>query len=258
MNIKKWDTDKYTTNFDFVPEYGEALVDMVDVPEGSFVVDLGSGNGALTEKLQQKNYRVLGIDSSSDMIAKARELHPDISFKEADAVTFKLDRPADAIFSSSVLHWIDKDKQAAMAQNIADNLKPGGIFVCEFGGKDCCEKVRGTLADIFAERGLVYPRFFYFPTISEYTPLLEAAGLRVEYAVFFDRPTPLKGNDTVSDWIRMFEKNAFEGVDEQTKESIIKEAEERTRPMLYSEDAGWVIDYVRIRVKARKLKMMLT
>ncbi len=256
MNISKWDTEGYATHFDFVPGYGQDTLKLVDVPEGSLVVDLGSGTGALTEKLKDMGYEVLGIDSSPDMIVSARQLHPDLSFELADGVTFRLEKQADAIFSSSVIHWIDRDRQQALAQNIYDNLKPGGIFVCEFGGKDCCEIVRGTLARIFAERGLVYPRFFYFPTIGEYTPLLESVGFRVEYAVFFDRPTQLKGDDTVSDWIRMFEKNAFEGIGEELKEDIIREAEERTKPLLFHEDAdgnGWFIDYVRIKVKARKV-----
>ncbi len=252
MNIKKWDTDTYTARFDFVPGYGEELINYLDVPEHGFVVDLGSGSGALTAKLKEQGYEVLGIDASPDMIEKARQLHPDIPFRYADAVTFRLDKPCDAVFSNSVIHWIDRDRQQALAANIAANLKPGGIFVCEFGGKDCCEAVRGTLAEIFAERGLVYPRIFYFPTIGQYTPLLEAAGLETEYAAFFDRPTPLKEGDTVADWIRMFEKNAFEGIDAEVQERIIAEAVERTRPMLYTEENGWVIDYVRIRIRARK------
>ncbi len=252
MNIKKWDTENYTSKFDFVPGYGEAVLDLLDIPEGGYVVDVGSGTGQLTEKIKERGFNVIGIDSSADMLAAAEKLHPDIEFRKDNAVTFKLENKADAVFSSSVLHWIDRAQQLDMASNFLYNLKPGGIFVCEFGGKDCCEIVRGTEADVFSEYGLVYPRFFYFPTIGEYAQLLERAGFIVEYAAFFKRPTPLKAGDTVSDWILEFEKNAYEGVDENTKKRIIVAVEKITRPFLYTKDKGWVIDYVRIRIKARK------
>ena len=70
MNIQ-WDAQGYTNQFDFVHRYGEDVLTLLDRPEGSFVVDLGCGNGALTEKLADRGYRVLGIDDSDVMIQTA-------------------------------------------------------------------------------------------------------------------------------------------------------------------------------------------
>ena len=50
MNIF-WDAEKYKKDFSFVPQYGEAVMDLLDAAPGSRVVDLGCGNGALTEQL---------------------------------------------------------------------------------------------------------------------------------------------------------------------------------------------------------------
>jgi len=250
MNIQ-WNTADYTKNFDFVHKYGEDVLKLIDAPQGSYVIDLGCGNGALTQKLLELGYRAEGIDDSADMILRAEELHPDIKFTRADALTFHLKEKADVIFSNAVFHWIDENNQQQLAENIFDNLKTDGMLVCEFGGCGCAETVHSALEECFAEHGLDYPRTFYFPTIGQYAPILETVGFRVEYALLFDRPTLQSTADGAANWIRMFIKTPFIGMPVAQKESIITEAVEKIRPVLFTHD-GWIIDYVRIRVRARK------
>lgn len=252
MNIT-WDAKGYTSGFAFVHQYGEGVLDLIDAAPGSHVVDLGCGNGALSEKLIARGYRVTAIDASSDMLAQARALHPDIAFVQADATDFTLSEPADAIFSNAVFHWIDRDRQPLLAASLARNLKPGGQLVCEFGGYGCAERVHSALERAFATRGLAYPRVFYFPTIAQHAPILEAAGLRVTYAVLFDRPTPQQGEDGLERWIRMFVKAPFEGIAPDVQDAIIGEAVASLRETLRREDGTWYVDYVRIRIKAMKV-----
>lgn len=134
---------------------------------------------------------------------------------------------------------------------MAAQLKPGGQFIFEFGGKGCAERVHSSLERQFARRGLAYPRTFYFPTIGEYAPILERAGFRVEYAVLFDRPTEQKTGDGLADWVRMFVKKPFEGLEPALGDEILRAAVEELRPALFR-DGKWFVDYVRIRMKARK------
>lgn len=250
VNIK-WNAEEYTRQFSFVHQYGEGVLDLMDAPEGSFVVDLGCGNGALTEKLQTRGYEVLGLDASSDMTDLAKKLHPELPFQTTDALEFSLDKPADVIFSNAVFHWIDEENQTVLAANLARNLKKGGSLVCEFGGKGCGEKVHQGLARNFEKRGLSYVMPFYFPTIGEYAPILEKSGFRVEYALLFDRPTKQQGEDGLKDWMEMFVKKPFEGIEESLKEKIIRETVEDLRKELH-QDGSWYVDYVRIRIKAVK------
>jgi len=250
MNIQ-WNTADYKRNFDFVHKYGEDVLKLIDMPQGSYVIDLGCGNGALTKKLLELGYRAEGIDDSAEMLLQAEELHPDIKFTRADALTFHLEEKADVIFSNAVFHWIDEKDQQQLAENIFDNLKSGGMLVCEFGGYGCAETVHSALEECFERHGLSYSRTFYFPTIGQYTPVLEAAGFCVEYALLFDRPTLQHTADGAADWIRMFIKTPFIGMPSGQKEAIIAETVEKIRPELFTND-GWIIDYVRIRVKARK------
>lgn len=251
MNIK-WDAKGYTDNFSFVHQYGEGVMELLTAAPGSLVVDLGCGNGALSEKLKEKGYRVLGLDASPEMIETARGLHPDMDFRPADATEFTLEEKADAIFSNAVFHWIDSEKQEQLAKNLSAQLKPGGQLVCEFGGKGCAASVHAALRAGFEKRGLPYLQPFYFPTIGEYAPLLEKYGLRVEYAVLFDRPTEQKTEDGLADWIRMFVKKAFENVPQETAREIIDEAVEASRDKLFV-NGKWIVDYVRIRIRARKV-----
>ena len=251
MNID-WNATNYTNHFSFVHQFGEDVLKLIDAPAGSRVLDLGCGNGALSKKLQELGFLVRGMDASEEMLAVARQLFPDIRFEKGDATQFTLQPPADVIFSNAVFHWIDAEKQDALAAHIADALKPGGSLVCEFGGKNCAESVHVMLEQCFAERGLHYARFNYFPTIAEYTAVLERNGLRPDYAVLFDRPTPQSPGKTVVDWIDMFVREPFRGMEEKQKADILQEAESRLRPKL-CKDGRWIIDYVRIRVRARKL-----
>jgi len=248
MNIL-WNAEQYDSNFSFVPRYGADVIDLIGGPAEQLVVDLGCGSGALTEALAAKGYRVLGIDDSEAMLATARRNHPGLAFRQGNAVDFVLEEKADAIFSNAVFHWIDAGQQDRMLANLYAQLKPGGQLVCEFGGKGCAEAVHATLEQRFAGRGLLYRRGFYFPSVGEYASKLERAGFRVEYAVLFDRPTPQKGPNGLCDWIEMFVKAPFEGMDAEIKREILRETEQRLRPVL-CRNGVWTIDYVRIRLRA--------
>ena len=74
----------------------------------------------------------------------------------------------------------------------------------------------------------------------------------MDYAVLFDRPTPQSPGKTVVDWIEMFVRVPFRGMAEKQKAEILQEAENLLRAKLCRDDK-WIIDYVRIRVRARKI-----
>ena len=246
MNIQ-WDARGYTDRFSFVHHYGGALLELIGL-DGS-ALDLGCGNGALTAELAERGLQVVGLDASRELLEIARANHPELMFRWGDATDFDLPEPVDVVFSNAVLHWIDAEKQPDVLKNVHRALKDGGEFVFEMGGKGNNAKIHGALAEAFARRGLAYRMPFYFPSIGEYVMLLEKAGFRVEYAVLFERPTELCGEDGLADWIRMFVKTPFDGVD--GVEEIVSEAVEALRDELF-QDGKWYADYVRLRMKAVK------
>ena len=246
-----WDADIYAKKFAFVPEYGAALFDLITRPAGSRCLDLGCGAGALSARLRERGYVVTGLDASPELLAKARAACPDIDFMQADASAFSLPDPVDLVFSNAVLHWIAAERQPALLSCVFRALKPGGEFVFELGGKGNNARIHAALREAFAARGLGYETPFYFPSVGEFAPLVEAAGFRLEYAALFDRPTPLQGPDGMADWLAMFIKKPFAGLDAAVKAAIIADAVARLRDAL-CRDGAWLADYVRLRGRAVK------
>ncbi len=248
MNIT-WDAEKYTSDFSFVPQYGNRVAELIDAPSGSSVLDLGCGNGALTKVLQKKGYRVTGLDASKELLDIARRNYPEIEFVQGDAVNFALPEPVDVVFSNAVFHWVEKEKQPDMIKCVYKALKKNGQFVFEFGGCNNNRMIHSALAAAFQEYGFCYEMPFYFPTIGEYASLLEWEGFQVRYAVLFDRPTELQGENGMEEWIRMFIKRPFTVIQtEQEKEDIIRRTVKELRDSLYI-NGKWYADYVRIRMK---------
>lgn len=251
MNIT-WDEDHYEDNFSFVHEYGAEVLDLLDVPGGASVLDLGCGNGALTNALAERGYHAIGLDDSAEMIAGACADYPNLTFVQANAIDFKLEEPVDAVFSNAVLHWIDKPEQPALLTSVFHALKPRGEFVFECGGFGNARLIHDALTRAFEKRGLVYRVPQYFPTIGEYASLLEAAGFKVIFATLFDRFTPLVGEDGLGDWIRTFQQGAFAGMLDAARDEIIAEVLDEIRSQLFV-DGTWYVDYVRLRMKAIKI-----
>lgn len=250
MNIS-WETKKYASQFNFVPQYGKGVMDLITAPAGSRVLDLGCGNGTLTKQLADAGFEVRGIDASPEFIKLARTTYPNLIFEEGDATDFHLQNKVNVIFSNAVFHWIDRDKQPKMIHCIADALVEKGELVCEFGGYGNNALIHHALQQEFAKHGLSYHMPFYFPTIGEYAPLLEQEGLQVRFATLFDRKTELKGEDGLADWIRMFVKTPFEGMEVSLKECILRDTVQSLEPTLH-QDGKWYADYVRLRIRAVK------
>lgn len=248
---QNWDSEKYSSGFSFVHTYGEDVTKLIDTSKAETVVDLGCGNGEIAHSLTEKGFSVIGIDSSKEMIERAKQNYPDIEFICSDATCFDLAEPVDVIFSNAVFHWIDKDKQSDMLKCVYKSLKQNGQFVFEMGGFGNNQLIHSALSESFAKAGYEYINPFYFPTIGEYSALLEKEGFKVIYANLFDRPTVLKGDNGMFDWINMFVKNPFNKISEDERAVIIQDAVKLLYDKFYK-NGIWYADYVRLRMKAIK------
>ncbi len=195
----------------------------------------------------------MGIDSATTMIEKARQNYPHIRFDIADAKSFQLAQPLDAVFSNAVLHWV-KEADKAIA-SIHQALKPGGRFIAEFGGKGNIQAIAKALYRAMESIGISQPQTlnpWYFPSIGEYASLLEQQGFDVIYATLFARPTPLADKEAgIANWIKMFASAFFIGMTAEQQIQVIRNVEEILKPTLY-QDGTWTADYRRIRVLAIK------
>jgi hypothetical protein len=131
-------------------------------------------------------------------------------------------------------------------------LKPGGRFVAELGGKGNVQATASARAVAARSVGVAPPESpWYFPSLGQYAGLLEAGGLEVTFALLFDRPTALEGEQGMRRWVEMFGDDTLAAVPPDRREEFLGAVEERLRPVLYR-DGTWYADYRRLRVVARR------
>jgi len=245
-----WNPTLYDNAAAFVPKLAADLVDVLAPQAGERVLDVGCGTGDLTQTLAATGAKTLGLDASNDMVSEARRKHPQLEFVVGDGQALSFDGEFDAVFSNATLHWMPRAD--AVASGIFRALKPGGRFVAELGGAKCVQTVRDAVQAELTERGLNgygTPPWF-FPTVPHYARLLEQAGFFVRSLVWFERPTPLSGEEGLSTWLELFCKPLLNALGE-ARADVVAGAERRCRSKLYR-DGSWWLDYTRLRVVATK------
>ena len=98
---------------------------------------------------------------------------------------------------------------------------------------------------------------WYFPTVGEYSSLLEERGFEVSFASHFSRPTPQQeGEGGLRDWIRMFCSDFLSGLDADVEVKILALVEDELRSRMY-DGARWTVDYRRLRFMAYNIGLSL-
>ena len=179
------------------------LFRLVKVCEGLRVIDLGCGTGELTERLADNlpQSRVIGIDSSAEMLERARErARPGLDFEKARIED--LQGNWDLIFSHAALHWV-QDHQA-LVPKLLSHLTPSGQLVVQMPSNHN-HKTHTLITEIAAEepfRGALagWTRQSPVLEINEYAELLHAHG--AEELVVFEKvyPSLLDDADSLADW----------------------------------------------------------
>lgn len=84
------------------------LLSAIPDNEVKFAVDLGCGPGNSTELLVKRysSADIVGIDSSAEMIAQARQRLPDCRFEQGDLDTWNPDRNADVLYANAAMQWL--------------------------------------------------------------------------------------------------------------------------------------------------------
>lgn len=250
-----WNPDRYDSDHSYVYGYGEDVVDLLSPSDCERILDLGCGTGGLTEEIHRRGSgtEALGVDSSEEMVRKARRKNPDTEFVVGDARSLSFEEDFDAVFSNAALHWIPKKDQQDVISSVRLALRENGRFVAELGGTGNVRLVREAVRDELAERGYGYDDPWYFPSLGEYTALVEENGFEVRYARLFDRHTRLEGEDGLRSWLKMFGDGLLSEVPDEKTDEIVSATEERLRDELYDPDENcWTADYRRLRFAAYK------
>jgi SAM-dependent methyltransferase len=252
----RWSPADYVQNAAFVPALGAEALRLLGPRPGELILDIGCGDGTLTARIQEAGARVIGLDSSQEMVEAARARGIDAFVADAEdldaAGSGERFGQFDAVFSNAALHWmLDPD---AVAHGIFESLKPGGRFAGEMGGEGNLASLRTGLRDELTARGYALPDQdpAWYPSVDEFRRLYLTAGFTLIQAQLVERPTPLPNG--LSGWIRTFRAGLMDMamVPDWERDDIGAAVEARLASRLQQADGSWFADYVRLRFSMRK------
>jgi trans-aconitate methyltransferase len=243
--VNTWKSEPYRQHAAFVPSLGAAALELLAPRPGERILDLGCGEGTLTQQIVDRGAAVVGIDSSQDMVDAARARGLDARLVDAEALTF--DNEFDAVFSNAALHWIRNHD--AVLDAVARALTSGGRFVAEFGGHGNIAAIEAAIKAALARRTRQPQAKRYYPTDDEYRARLTAHGFTVHQISLIPRPTPLPTG--IRGWLGIFERSTLDDLGADSA-SAVDEIEEQLRPMLCDANGRWRADYVRLRFSATR------
>ena len=242
VSTSKWDAADYARVGGFVAELGGAALDLLDPQPGERILDVGCGEGTLTEKIVERGAAVLGIDNSPEMIEAARAKGIEAVLMAAEGLPFTSE--FDAAFSNATLHWVLEKEQAALA--IFRALKPGGRFAGEMGGEGNLKSLREALDEELIIRGYVPPLepSNWYASPEEFAAVYEAAGFEQIDARLIERPTPIEHG--VAQWVTTFRRGWLD-------RAQVPEPERAEIGAAVADRVGSnIADYVRLRFIMRK------
>jgi trans-aconitate 2-methyltransferase len=126
--MSNWNAEHYLK---FGDERTRAAVDLaarVRLPSPDTIVDLGCGPGNSSEVLRRRWPKAdfVGVDSSPEMIAAARQRFPDLEWQLADLAEWSPPQSYDLVFSNAALQWVP-DHGPLMRRLIRETAMGGAL-----------------------------------------------------------------------------------------------------------------------------------
>jgi trans-aconitate methyltransferase len=241
-----WDTAAYAATGRFVADLAGGVVELLAAQPGEAILDLGCGDGALTERIAASGAVMTGSDASAAMVAAARARG--INVHEVSGAALPFDGEFDAVFSNAALHWMPEAE--GVIAGVSRALKPGGRFVAEMGGQGNIAAIRTALQAVLAQFGIdaEAAAASLYPSPGHYRRLLEAAGFTVRFIELIPRPTPLPAG--MDSWLNTFRNGVLDLLGPEDRAGAVAETVTLLRPILCDGDGNWTADYVRLRFYA--------
>jgi trans-aconitate 2-methyltransferase len=163
---RDWNADVYHRVSGPQVAMAGAVLDRLELRGDETVLDAGCGTGRVTRLLLERlpHGRVIAVDASAEMVARAREelagLRADVRQADLAELVLAEGESVDAVFSNATFHWVP-DHDALFAA-LAAALYPGGRVSVQCGGAGNVAGVHAAALQAAADSGLGH-RFAGWP-----------------------------------------------------------------------------------------------
>jgi len=180
----EFDGEKYKKASAHQKNMGRKLISELNFKGDEQILDLGCGDGVLTEEISRlvPNGKVIGIDASSGMIETARNLEShNLAFIQMDIEDIAFCEEFDLVVSNATLHWVKNHEK--LLQNLYKALKPNGTVRYNFAGDGNCANFIQVVEEVMAYESFVgyFYKFdwpWYMPKLSDYERIVNYSEFR--------------------------------------------------------------------------------
>ena len=131
MTSPTWSAAQYSKFEDERIRPAVDLLASVPLRTVAYATDLGCGTGSSTGLVADRypGAKIVGVDSSENMLASARERLPDIRFLAGDIATWRASQSQDLIFANAVMQWLPDHE--ILFPSLLEQLTSGGSLAIQ-------------------------------------------------------------------------------------------------------------------------------
>ena len=163
--VQRWQADDYAVKGRFVSDLARPVLDLLAPLKGERILDLGCGDGVLTQEIAARGADVLGADLSEELLAAAAA--KGLKVQKVDGHALPFEDEFDAVFTNAALHWMRRPE--LVIAGVRRALRPRGRFAGEFGGHGNVAAIATAIRAVGALHGgdpdKVAP--WFFPSVAE-------------------------------------------------------------------------------------------
>ncbi len=129
--MASWNPALYLKYEDERTQPSRDLVARIGIAAPARVVDIGCGPGNSTRILHERwpSADIVGLDSSPEMITRARQAYPEGNWLLADAAKWESDVKYDIVFSNATLQWIPGHE--TLLKRLFDHVNEDGALAVQ-------------------------------------------------------------------------------------------------------------------------------